>query len=88
MRRVTMKLRIAGLFSIALMFVCACQTGASAADQLQTPSQPTNPPASPTTILPSPAEVMAIPAPGQGRLVRYVLNVHPGARVGRMLLGR
>ena len=83
-----MKLRIAMLLTVAATFVCVCQTGASAADPREPATQPTNPAVNPTTILPSRAEVMAVPAPGQGRLVGYVLNVHPGARLGRMLLGR
>lgn len=87
-RRSPVKLRIAVLFTIAVTFVCVCQTEASAVGRRARVSQPTYSAAGPTTILPSSAEVMAIPAPGQGRLVGYVLNVHPGARLGRMVFGR
>ena len=69
-----MKLRIGVLFTVAATFVCVCQSEASAAG--------------PTTILPSRAEIRAVPAPGQGRLVAYALNIHPGARLIRGVLGR
>lgn len=42
----------------------------------------------PNSILPSVDDITAVPAPGGGRMVRYVLNVHPGARTVRMLLNR
>jgi hypothetical protein len=49
----------------------------------------------PTTILPSRAEVMAIPTPERGRVaafpvdvVRYGLTIHPGARIVRSVIRR
>lgn len=65
------------------------QSEASAGNRRMRVVEPSQPAAStPSTILPSREEITAFPTPGQGRVVGYVLTVHPGARVARMILGR
>jgi hypothetical protein len=73
-----------------LVFVCSVQNEASAARRARPNRLPT-----PTTIIPSREEVMAVPVPEQGRIlgyprdmIRYGLTVHPGARFVRSRLGR
>jgi hypothetical protein len=82
-----MKLRNAVLFAAVGMIAAVSQGVASAADQPGQVSQPI-PVVERQTILPSLGEIRAIPAPGQGRLVAYGLNVHPGARLVRRVFGR
>lgn len=71
-----MKLRIGVLFTVAVAFVCVGQSEAA------------EPSSRPTTIIPSRAEIAAVPAPGRGRLVRYAINIYPSARLARIVLGR
>jgi hypothetical protein len=42
----------------------------------------------PTTILPRGKDIRAVPAAGGGRLIGYTLNLHPGGRAVRILIGR
>ena len=83
-----MKLRIAVLLTVAVTFVSVSQGEASAAGRrIRNSLAPALGPV-PTTILPSSAEIMAVPSPGQGRLVGYGLNMYPSARLVRMVFGR
>jgi hypothetical protein len=91
-----MKLRSAVLFTLVAAIACLLQTEASAAGRRAWANQqPATPMTTPATILPSPAEVMAVPVPQAGRViaypvdvVRYGLNVHPGARLVRGIFAR
>ncbi len=83
-----MKLRIAVVLTVAVTFGGVSQSEASAAGRRWRISQSSEPAARPTTIIPSREEIAAVPAPGQGRLVGYALNVYPTARLARMAIGR
>jgi len=84
------KFRSALICCAALAFGFSIQNEASAARRVRFTPLPT-----PTTILPSRAELSAVPVPQQGRLlaypanvVRYGLTVHPGSRIVRGLMAR
>jgi hypothetical protein len=87
---VNWKTSLLGLAALVLLTA----NEASAAGRRARVSQPaadavtTAPAAVPTTLLPTPAEITAVPEPGQGRLLSYGLNLHPGARMVRRVLGR
>ena len=83
-----MKLRIAVLSAVVVTFVSVSHRESSAADQSAQVNAPTVPAAERTGIIPSRAEIRAVPEPGQGRLAAYGLNLHPGARLARRVLGR
>lgn len=84
-----MKLKIAVVLAAIVTFAVVSEGTASAAGRrVRQEVQPAAPLGTPSTILPSPSEVLAVPAPGGGRLIGYALNVHPGARLARRLLSR
>ena len=83
-----MKLRIAVLSAVVVTFVSVSHRESSAAEPPAQVNTPTEPAAESFRIIPSRAEIWAVPEPGQGRLAAYGLNLHPGARVARRVLGR
>ena len=83
-----MKLRIAVLSAVVVTFVSVSHRESSAADPPAQVNTPTAPAAESFRIIPSRAEIRAVPEPGQGRLAAYGLNLHPGARLARRMLGR
>lgn len=82
------------LMGLAAALVMLTGIEASAAGRRARVTQPsadavaTAPAVVPTTLLPTPAEIVTVPEPGQGRLLSYGLNLHPGARMVRRVLGR
>ena len=85
-----MQFRQALICGVVLTFVCSLESEASAARRVRS-----NQLATPTTILPSRAEVFAVPVPERGRrlaypvdVVRYGLTVHPGSRFIRSRFAR
>lgn len=86
----TLKFRPALICCAALVFACSIQEEASAGRHSRANRSETA-----TTILPSPAEISAVPVPERGRVlaypvdvVRYGLTIHPGARIVRRMTGR
>lgn len=86
------KLRTGLLFAITLLVLSSGTSDVSAQDRRwrirqTTPRTEIRPLANrPTTIIPTRQEIATVPAPGQGRLVGYVLNLYPTGRLARMVL--
>lgn len=92
-----MKISAAVFCLAAMAVVCASATEVSAAGRraARMEAYQATPAGNGMTILPSAAEIAAVPVPRQGAVVaypvdvvRYGLTIHPGARIVRGIFAR